>query len=154
MSIFHALDISASGLTAQRLRLDIIANNIANANTTRTPEGGPFRRQLAVFAAREGTRPEGQIAPGAGFAGFLRFQGGTGLGGVRVERIVEDPREPRLVYNPGHPDADERGYVAMPNVDVVTEMVDMISATRAYEANLTAINDAKQMMLKALEIGR
>lgn len=152
MSLFRVLDISASGLAAERLRLDVIANNIANANTTRTAEGGPFRRQLAVFASRDASSAGPMAA--AGLAGPLLFRGAAGLGGVRVERIVEDGGEPRLVYNPGHPDADARGYVAMPNVDVVTEMVDMISATRAYEANLTAINDAKQMMLKALEIGR
>jgi len=137
MSLFHSLDISASGLTAQRLRMDTIANNLANVNTTRTERGGPYRRQMPVFEARES------------FAGTFRR-----LAGVRVARIEEDTDPPRLVYDPGHPDADADGYVRMPNVNVVTEMVDMISASRAYEANIAALNAAKAMAIKALEIGR
>ena len=137
MSLFHSFDISASGLTAQRLRMDTIANNLANANTTRTERGGPYKRQMPVFQARES------------FDGAMRR-----LGWVRVVQIAEDDDPPRLVYDPGHPDAGADGYVRMPNVNVVTEMVDMISASRAYEANIAALNAARSMALKALEIGR
>ncbi|MGI6147945.1 MAG: flagellar basal body rod protein FlgC [Firmicutes bacterium] len=143
MSTFRAFRISASGLTAERLRMDTIANNLANAETTRTPEGGPYRRQVPVFA------PILSQAMGPGRPG----QGQSGEG-VRVVAIVSDESPPRLVYDPQHPDADGDGYVAMPNVNVVREMVDLVSATRAYEANITALNAAKQMALKALEIGR
>ncbi len=135
--LFHSFDISASGLTAQRLRMDTIANNLANVNTTRTERGGPYRRQMPVFQARDS------------FAQTV-----AGLGGVRVIQIAEDTDPPRLVYDPAHPDADVNGYVHMPNVNVVTEMVDMISASRAYEANIAAMNAAKSMAMKALEIGR
>lgn len=145
MSLFSAFDISASALTAERLRMDLIANNLANANTTRTDEGGPFKRQMAIFAPRTGERS----VPGRGRA--TRSDSGMG---VRVVAIVEDQSPARLVYDPNHPDADESGMVAMPNVDPVREMVDLISATRAYEANITSINAFKSMALKALEIGR
>lgn len=135
MGLWSAIQTSASALTAERLRMDLIANNIANVNTTRTPEGGPFRRQLALFASRKGHDPKvGQ--------------------GVRVVGITESNEPPRLVYDPGHPDANAEGYVAMPNVNIVTEMVDLITASRAYEANVMAINAAKEMAAKALEIGR
>lgn len=145
MRIFQAMETSASGLTAQRLRLDIIANNLANANTTRTAEGGPYRRQVAVFTTQ---RPSfSSLLSGA-------MRDGDFPGGVVVSSIEKDPRPPKLVYDPGNPDADPRGYVAMPNVDVVVEMVDMIAATRAYEANITSINAFKAMAAKALEIGR
>lgn len=143
MSTFRAFRISASGLTAERLRMDTIANNLANAETTRTPEGGPYRRQVPVFA------PILDRAMGPSFS----RQGHRGQG-VRVVAIVEDESEPRLVYDPQHPDANGDGYVAMPNVNVVREMVDLVSATRAYEANITALNAAKQMAQRALEIGR
>ena len=135
MGLWSAIEASASGLTAERLRMDLIANNIANVNTTRTQEGGPFRRQLAVLMPRGGSDPK----VGAG---------------VRVVRIAQDDDPPKLAYDPGHPDADAEGYVAMPNVNVVTEMVDLITASRAYEANVTAINAAKDMAAKALEIGK
>lgn len=148
MRIFQAIETSASALTAERLRMDIIANNIANVNTTRTPEGGPYRRQYPVFAVRENIEVNG---PGS-FFDFLRQPQVTN--GVRVVGIFEDQTPPRMVYNPNHPDANADGYVAMPNIDIVTEMVDMISAARAYEANVTVINEAKAMALKALEIGR
>jgi len=139
VGLFHSFDISASGMTAERLRMDVIANNLANVNTTRTARGGPYRRQMVVFEER--------LAQAMGK--------GRGRGaGVRVSRIVEDDDPPRLEYNPNHPDADEQGYVALPNVNIVTEMVDMISASRAYEANIAALNAAKAMALKALEIGR
>lgn len=147
MGLFSAIDTSGSGLTAERLRMDIIANNIANVNTTRTAAGGPYQRQVPVFAAR---------GMGYSFAGFLQrsLQEPAAAGGVRVVDIRVDPSPFKFIYNPSHPDADERGYVALPNVNIVTEMADMITATRAYEANVTAINAAKGMALRALEIGR
>lgn len=140
MGIFSSIEIAASGLTAQRLRLDVIANNLANINTTRTPEGGPYRKQSVIFAPR--------------FLVKSLFPPLTVAEGVRVVGIKKDPSPPRMVYEPGHPDANPEGYVAYPNVNVVHEMVDMISATRAYEANVAVINAAKSMALKALEIGR
>lgn len=145
MSLFRSLQISASGLTAERLRLDVIANNLANVNTTRTAAGGPYRRKVAVLEERS-----------TAFADLLsyRLTPAAGRGGVRVAYIAEDTSPPQRVYNPGHPDADSDGYVQMPNVNVVTEMVDMITATRAYEANVTAMNAAKQMALRTLDIGR
>lgn len=147
MGLFQSFEISGSGLSAQRLRMDTIANNLANVNTTRTGRGGPYRRQMPVFAERQGSpAPAGARGPFAG----PRWNGA----GVRVIAVVEDTDPPRLVYDPGHPDADEDGYVAMPNVNVVTEMVDMIGASRAYEANIAALNAAKAMAMKALEIGR
>lgn len=141
MELLPGLAISASALTAERLRLDIIANNLANINTTRTPRGGPYRRQVPVFAEKlqEALKPGGAQFKGAG---------------VEVAAIVEDNTPPRRVYDPSHPDADPDGYVALPNINVVNEMVDMITATRAYEANVTVLNAAKAMTLKALEIGR
>ncbi|MDK2855149.1 MAG: flagellar basal-body rod protein FlgC [Bacillota bacterium] len=144
--MFASLDIAASGLTAQRLRLDVIANNLANAETTRTAAGGPYVRQLVIFAPRE-------VPP---FSHFLSAAAASQVPGygVRVVGIVLDQSPPRRVYQPGHPDADAAGYVAYPNVDVVREMVDMISASRAYEANAAAFNAAKGMALKALELGR
>lgn len=139
MSVFKAFRISASGLTAERLRMDTIANNLANANTTRTEEGGPYRRQVPIFAPI-----------------LDRYlQGGNQVGqGVQVVGVVEEDSPPRLVYDPQHPDANEDGYVEMPNVHVVKEMVDLITATRAYEANIVALNAAKSMAQRALEIGR
>lgn len=145
MSIFNSLRISASGLTAERLRLDVIADNLANIHTTRTAQGGPYRRKVAVLEERD---------PGFNDLLAIRSPMVSSRGGVRVSAIAEDPTPPMRVYNPGHPDADADGYVLMPNVNLVTEMVDMITATRAYEANVTAMNAAKQMALRTLEIGR
>lgn len=150
MSMFGGIDASASGLTAERLRMDVISNNIANANTTRTAEGGAYRRRYVVFEPRDNDTTT--------FAGLLAATANqkkhrTG-NGVRAVRIAEDDKPGPLVYDPGHPDADAAGYVARPNVNVVTEMVDMITASRAYEANTTAISAAKGMALKALDIGR
>ena len=143
MSIFGAIDASASGMTAERLRLDVISNNIANVNTTRTTEGGPYRRKFVVFEPRQGD------------ASFPRTSGGqVQLNGVRVSGIKQDDSPLRMIYEPGHPDADADGYVKMPNINIITEMVDMMTASRAYEANVTAVNVAKSMMMKALEIGR
>jgi flagellar basal-body rod protein FlgC len=146
--LLSALDISASGLTAERLRMDTIANNLANANTTRTATGGPYRRQEVVLQARNA----GPSVPGLASGGFsLDLAGG---GGVEVAGIVDDKTPFKQVYDPGNPDADKRGYVLMPNVNAVTEMTDMITATRAYEANTTAINAVKGEAQHALDVLR
>lgn len=147
MGYFSALDAGASGLSAQRLRMDLISQNIANVNTTRTEAGTPYRRKVAVFEERSSDTP---------FSDYLDAaeKGVQGANGVRVAKIVEDPSEFKKVYDPGNPDAGKDGYVEMPNVDVITEMVNMISASRAYEANVTALNTTKGMALKALEIGK
>lgn len=146
MGFFNSINASASGLTAERLRMDVISRNIANVNTTRTANGTPYRRQVAVFQNAESNVPFSQYLSDAS-KGMI----GTG---VKVTGIVEDKSPFKQVYDPGHADADENGYVSMPNVDVMTEMVNMISASRAYEANVTVINSTKSMALKALEIGR
>lgn len=148
MGFFSALESSASALTAQRLRMDTISENIANANTTRTENGTPYRRKTVIFQAVNTNEP---------FSSYLSKASRERIsasGGVRVTAIVEDPTPFKSVYDPGHPDADENGMVQIPNVEVVTEMVNMISATRAYEANVTAINTTKSMASKALEIGK
>jgi flagellar basal-body rod protein FlgC len=145
MGMFGAIDSAASGLTAERLRMDVISNNIANVNTTRTTEGGAYRRQMVSFSPR--------TANTNSFAQLLSEQLNAGSG-VRVTGIIKDTSPTRKMYDPAHPDANKEGYVEMPNVNVVTEMVDMISATRGYEANVTVINAAKSMALKALEIGK
>lgn len=145
MSFFSTFDVSATGLTAERFRMDIIANNIANAETTRTKDGGPYKRQSAIFAP----------IPAKFEIPLAKKAGSTDIGGgVRVLGINEDKMPPKMVYDPAHPDANKEGYVAYPNVDVVREMVDMITASRAYEANVTALNTTKQMITKALTIGR
>jgi flagellar basal-body rod protein FlgC len=140
-----SLDISASGLTAQRMRMDVISQNIANQYTTRTATGDPYRRRAVVFRANnEESR----------FSSYLKKEFNKANGGVIVSEVVEDNSEFKVVYNPEHPDADEQGYVRLPNVDTLKEMIDMISATRSYESNITALNASKNMALKALEIGR
>jgi flagellar basal-body rod protein FlgC len=151
MSIFNAMNISASALTAQRLRMDVVSSNIANAQTTRATinENGefePYRRKMVVF------EPKNQ-----GFQSFLdqaRNRTSTPGQGVAVTEITEDDEPFKLVFNPNHPDANADGYVQMPNVDPLKEMVDLMSATRSYEANVTSINASKSMLLKALEIGK
>lgn len=143
MKAFHSMRISASGLTAERLRMDTISSNIANANTTRTEEGEPYRRKIAVF--RESLKTE--INKNTGHTKKVPS-------GVSVSGVVEDDSDFNRVFDPNHPDADEEGYVLMPNVNILNEMVDMITATRAYEANVTAMNSTKSMLLKSLEIGR
>ncbi|MDD3157526.1 MAG: flagellar basal body rod protein FlgC [Anaeromusa sp.] len=145
MSLFSAIDAAGSGLTAERLRMDVISNNLANVNSTRTVAGGPYRRQVVVFAPREGEQSFGRV---------LQKEMGSNAEGVRAVGITEDASPFRTVYEPQHPDADANGYVRLPNVNVVAEMVDMITASRAYEANVTSINTAKSMMAKALEIGK
>ncbi len=149
MGFMDTLAISASGMTAERLRMDVVANNLANVNTTRTPGGGPFRRQQVAMAPATATF-------GETLAGLSGEDDGTetARGGVQVSGIVPDMRPFKRVYQPGHPDADKQGYVNLPNVDTVTEMVDMMGATRAYEANVAAVGAIKGMAMKALEIGR
>ena len=146
MDFFTSMDISSSALTAERTRMNLISSNIANANSTRTAEGGPYRRKDAVFAS---TPP----SPGS-FKSALQNATIKGSMGVKVVEVLEDQNPPRLQYDPSHPDADSQGYVAYPNVNVVEEMADMIAATRAYEANITASQAAKSMALKTLEISR
>jgi flagellar basal-body rod protein FlgC len=143
MDFFSAMDISASALTAERTRMNLISSNLANVNSTRTAEGGPYRRKDAVFTA---TAAPGSFGAALGKAADARR--------VEVSQIVEDPNPPRLQYDPTHPDADAAGYVAYPNVNVVEEMADMISASRSYEANVTAAQAAKSMALKTLDLGR
>lgn len=147
MGYFNSLDIGASALSAQRLRMDLISQNIANANTTRTENGMPYRRRTVIFEEK---------TPSAPFSDYLSESGKDKVmgKGVRAAKIVEDASPFKRIYDPGHPDADREGYVQMPNVDVITEMVNMISATRAYEANVTSINTSKSLAMKALEIGR
>ena len=142
--MFRSIDTAASGMTAERLRLDVVSNNLANVNTTRTAAGGPYRRQQVVFAPREGENT---------FSSLLKQELETG-NGVRVVGIVQDQSPLKPVYDPQHPDADANGYVQMPNINVVSEMVDMMTASRAYEANVAAVNAAKTMALKALDIGK
>ncbi len=163
--IFSGLDISASGMRAQRIRQNAISSNLANAETTRTDQGGPYRRQFVVFTADrdqqdvrilnkekslEGTQSEDNhlSIPPSDFPRDERFFGN----GVNVAEIREDSRPPRMVYDPSHPDADAKGYVAMPNINVVEEMTDMIAATRAYEANVTAFNATKSMYMQAIQL--
>ena len=139
MSVFQAMNISASGLSAERLRMDVVAGNIANQNTTRTENGEAYRRKIAVFSEQyvNSTEPSK-----------------TQVSGVRATEIIEDDSALQPVYDPTHPDADEEGYYYLPNVDVLNEMVDLMVASRAYEANVTAMNASKSMYMKALEIGR
>ena len=145
MSVFGAMDISATGMTAQQLRMDTISENIANVNTTRDSNGRPYRRKTVVF--QEKSYPT--------FSESLSMANKHNIGkGVKVSQIVEDNSVGRLVYDPAHPDANEDGYVMLPNVNTVTEMTNMIDATRAFEANVTVLNSTKGMALKALEIGQ
>jgi flagellar basal-body rod protein FlgC len=146
MSLFGGLDISASALTAQRLRMDVTAENLANAQTTKGADGRPYRRKEVVL----------QEIPSGGFGSQLASAMGAGgpAGGVEAAGIVEDKTAGKLVYDPGNPDANAQGYVQMPNVDTVTEMTDLIDAQRAYEANVTAMNATKQMFTKTLDLLR
>lgn len=142
LGVFSALEVSASGLSAQRIRMNTIASNLANVRTTRTPEGGPYRRLDPVFEAVDIERLRG--APSLS----------QGVALVQVNRVVEDSRPGTMVYEPGHPDANAQGYVEYPNVHAVEEMVNMITASRAYEAGITSIESVKQMARSAIEIGR
>ena len=149
MSMFSAFNINASGLTAQRYRMDVISENVANASTTRTADGTPYRRKVVTFEEKGGqtafSRVLGKAAYSHGYSGQV----------VKVSGVYEDHEtEMNMVYDPSHPDADENGYVTYPNVNIITEMTNMIDASRAYEANSTAFNASKSMVLQGLEIGR
>ncbi|ASA22267.1 flagellar basal body rod protein FlgC [Paenibacillus donghaensis] len=148
MNFGSSLGISASALTAQRLRMDVISSNIANAETTRASvvdgKAVPYKRKLVVM----------ETADQSSFSNILNSQMNGTQAGVKVSSIINDTSPLKPVYNPGHPDADESGYVYMPNVDMVKEMVDMMSASRSYDANVTMLNASKAMVMKALEIGR
>lgn len=159
MAFYSTLRIAASALTAQRLRADVIANNVANMNTTRTAEGGPYRRQQVIFQAQQAplsframllAQRMGSLPGPAGQPAFTEAPGQ----GVAVVSVGPDGRPPKRVYEPDNPDAGPDGFVEYPDIDPITEMADMLSATRAYEANVTTLNAAKAMALKALEIGR
>ncbi len=143
MSFLQSLNISGSGLTAQRLRMDVISENIANIDTTRTEEGGPYRRKMVVLTTSNDFKNI-----------MVKNLKDYEPSRVEVAEIIEDNSEFKLTYNPEHPDADENGYVSMPNVDSLKETVDIMEAYRAYQANITALNTVKQMAVKALEIGR
>lgn len=133
MSFFNVLDVAATGLSAQRIRINVISSNMANVNTTRTEEGGPYRKKNVIFK---------------------HVLEGEHKGGVQVDRIHEDTKPPRLQYDPAHPDANEEGYVAMPNISPIEEMVNMLEAARAYESNISVITTAKQLANAAMGIGR
>jgi len=141
MDLFTTMKISASALKAQRVRMNAISSNLANMETTRTPDGGPYRKREVVFQTSQ-----------QGFAETLDSRMSEAVQGVKVSHIQASSQPPRMVYEPSHPDADEKGMVAMPNINLVEEVSDMMSASRAYEANVTVIKSAKRMALKALDI--
>ncbi len=156
MSFLNTLDISASALTAERMRMDIIAQNLANIDNTRSAEGGPYRRQLTVFEERPLTFQTAldKAAQKYSYANGRPVRGANPAvgGGVRVQEIIQDESDFVPVYNPAHPDADENGYVLMPNVDRAEENVDLMAATHSYNANITTVNVIKAMAMKAAEI--
>lgn len=141
MNLFEQIRVSGGAMAAQRLRAEVVAGNMANAETTRTPEGGPYRRKQVVFSA---ARPS--------FGMVLAQRGAASDGGIRVMGIVADNREPLKRFEPGHPDADAQGYVSYPNIDPVEETVDLMGALRSYELNASAVQAAKQMIQQSLEI--
>jgi flagellar basal-body rod protein FlgC len=149
LSLYSSLDIAASGMTAQRLRMDLIADNIANASTTRTPQGGPFRRHMAVFAPRQSPPPHPGYPPGSRW-----HDDPMPYDGVRVVAIAQDDSPFTVVHDPGHPDANEFGDVLYPNVDPIMEMVDLIESNRAYEASMSVFETTKQLLVRTLNIGR
>ncbi len=143
MGILDILRISSSALNAERTRMETIASNLANIHTTRTDEGGPYKKKEVVFTTTN-------VSEGKGFGRMLSER----IDGVKVEEIAESPKAFERIHDPGHPDADKDGFVTYPNVNLMEEMTDMIAATRAYEANLSVVNTTKQMFLKSLEIGK
>ena len=145
MSLFSLLSVSASGMAAQRARAELLVENLANADTTRTPEGGPYRRKDAVFATEPATSP---------FASIFEEQLGLGSSGVGIAEIVQDTRDPERRYLPGHPDADKDGYVAFPRINPAEDMVDLMGATRGYHANVAAISAIKDMIQRSIDLFR
>jgi flagellar basal-body rod protein FlgC len=145
MSLFGALSISASGMAAQRLRAELLVENLANAETTRTAEGGPYRRKDAVFSSAVVESP---------FESVFAAEMGQQVDGVAVEEVVVDTREPEKRYVPGHPDADVEGYVSFPRVNPAEEMVDLMNASRGYQANVTAMSAVKDMIHRSLDLLR
>ena len=145
MSLFSTLSVSASGMNAQRTRAELLAENLANAETTRTPEGGPYRRKDAVFSTAQQTSP---------FSAVFQEEMNPGISGVQVSDVIEDTREPEKRYIPGHPDADAKGYVAFPNINPAEDMVDLMGASRGYQANVAAISAIKDMISRSLDLFR
>ncbi len=145
MSLFGALSVSASGLAAQRDRATAIAENLANSETTRTPEGGPYRRKDVIF------EPESQVSP---FSAVFQAEFGPQAAGVGVAEVVEETRPPIMKYDPGHPDANPQGYVALPNINPAEEMVDLMGASRGYQANAAAMSAVKDMVSKSIDLMR
>ncbi|MFP4083529.1 MAG: flagellar basal body rod protein FlgC [Desulfonatronovibrio sp.] len=145
MSFMKSLDIGASALSAERTHLNVISMNLANVNTTRTPEGGPYQRKTVLFESQPVETPFGKA---------MQSELDRELRGVRAKSVLNDNRPFKMVYDPGHPDADQEGYVRTPDINVVEEMANMLTAMRTYEANVSSITTAKAMFNKALEIGR
>jgi flagellar basal-body rod protein FlgC len=143
MSLLSAISVSASGMTAQRARAELLVENLANSETTRTPEGGPYRRKDAVFASESQTSP---------FSAIFQTEMSSGVTGVRVADVVEDTREPDRRYMPGHPDADKDGYVAFPRIDPAADMVDLLGASRGYQANVAAVSAIKDMINRSIDL--
>ena len=146
MNLFGLFQISGSALTAERLRAEVATSNLANSETTRTPEGGPYRRRMVVFNSRPASQFRLLLAGSLGQGGLQE------AGGVRVSQVVDDPTPPQRRYEPGHPDADASGYVDYPAINPVQEMVDLMGAQRAYELNASAVQAAKQMIQQSLQI--
>ena len=145
MSLFSVLSVSASGMSAQRMRAELVVENLANAETTRTPEGGPYRRKDAVFRSAQQTSPFGAV---------FQTEMGSGVTGVEVSDVIEDSSDAPKRYLPGHPDADANGYVSFPNMNPAEDMVDLLNSTRSYEANAAAISSIKDMISRSIDILR
>ena len=154
MSFLSTINIIGSGIPAQHLRLDVISENVTNINTTRTEEGGPYRRKMVVFQAQNATRDAFRVAMDRARNGMVSNAGFETSGGVRVVEIAEDPSDFKLKYDPTDPDANEEGYVELPNVDLVKEITDAMAASQAYSADVTAFNVLKSVISSGLEIGR
>lgn len=156
MNIFRIFDVTGSGMSAQRTRMSVVSGNLANAETTRTPEGGPYRRRNVFFRAL----PMQQESPARGQSGWLTplsfnpRERDADVNSVEVVGVHASTRAPRKVYDPHHPDTDAEGYVAYPDINTMEEMTDLLSATRSYEANMTAFNTTKSLVRKLLELGR
>lgn len=164
MDLFAIFDVTGGGMNAQRSRMNVVAGNLANAETTRTPEGGPYRRRNVLFRAQPAANefsallassPQGaRVDPQTGRIPFAPFDRPQQVLSVHVDAIQESSRDPKKIYDPQHPDADEEGYVSYPDINSMEEMTDLLSATRSYEANLTTFNATKSLVHRLLDIGR